>query len=129
MANQVTLDPAGYIRQTYTGDQDVTTISDTIKKTMDIIRRWQAQQPGAPLNFLIDMSNIGSQDLSARRAGSKALKSLPYNKIALFGLNTFLRHVANLVIISAGKQDKVKHFDSEAAALAWLKKERSDGQS
>ena len=122
MANQVHPDPSGYIRQTYIGDQDVMTISQTIKQTMVIVRQWQVDRPGDPLNFLIDMSKIGSQNLSARRAGSKALKSLPYNKIAIFGLNSFMTHVANLVITSAGKHARVKQFSNEAAAAAWLKK-------
>jgi hypothetical protein len=121
MANQVYTDPAGYIRQIYVGNQDVTTISQTIEHTMTIVRQHQSEHPDKPLRFLIDMRAIGDQDLSARRAGGKALKNLPYDKIAIFGLNSFMRHVANLVITSARKQDHVKQFKDEAGAVAWLK--------
>jgi hypothetical protein len=63
---------------------------------------------------------MGNQNLSARQAGGRALKGLPYNKIAIFGLNTFMRHVANLVITASNKQSRVKQFKDEASAIAWL---------
>jgi len=120
--NQVTLDPNGFIRQALIGDQDEATITDLEIKTRNITKELQANKANAPVNFLVDLRGTGRQTVSARRASLSALKELPYHKIALFGAHRFIRHVVNLIIVASRQQAKVKYFEEEAAAIAWLKK-------
>lgn len=120
MPNQVTLDPHGFIRHTYKGDQDSVTVGHVITQTMAIIRDLQAKGDPRTINLLVDLSAIDKLPLSARKAGAKALQSLPYQKIAIIGGNPFLRQVVNFVIMAARKQNKVKQLSSEATAIAWL---------
>ncbi len=122
MPNQVFLDPNGIIHHVYNGDQNGTTIKDMITETAAVIARLQAKDTNVPLNFLVNIDGIGRQSLSARQAGARALKALPYHKIALYGGNHYLRQVTNLVILAARKQKNVKHFKIESEALAWLQR-------
>ncbi len=120
MSNHVSIDPKGIICPTLEGDQDGTSISQLITKTTAIAHEFQAQNPEQPLRFLVTMRNIGSHTLPARQVGAKALRTMPYYKVAIVGAHRFIRHTVALIIMAAGKNGKVKQFHDEASAIAWL---------
>lgn len=120
MGNQISWDPAGYIRQVYEGDQTSETVSLAVQKIMVIVRELQAEDSSRPINMLVDLRNIGGQNLGARQTGGKVLKTLPYQKIAIFGGSKFLMAVAKLITTATGKQERIKQYSSETAAIKWL---------
>ena len=122
MPNRTFLDPRGFIHQILTGDQTAESLAKATKESQILVAQLQKQSGNRPVNFLIDLSQVGRQDMAMRQASAKSLQTMPFGKIALFGLDGFLKHVANLVIIASGKQSRVKQFRDEASATAWLLK-------
>jgi hypothetical protein len=119
MPNQITLDPDGFIRETYEGDQDSTSVSLAVRQTMGLIRELQAEDHSQPIKLLVDLRRVGNQNLGARQTGGKALQSLPYSKIAIFGGSKFLMAVANLLTSASGKRN-IRQFATEDDAIKWL---------
>ena len=122
MTNHVLLDRQGIIHSILEGDQDETTLDHLNAQSAKAIQRLQATQPDRPLKFLVNMSRVGSQTLSARQAAFKRLTTMSYEKIAIVGANRFIKHITALVIMASGRGARIKQFDNEAKAMEWLTK-------
>ena len=122
MLNHVSLGSDGVIRSYLEGDQDEVTVSQLINKTTDLLRSISGDGPVKTVKYLVNMSNVGTQTLNARKVGFKALTTLPYEKIAIVGNNRFVKHTVSLLIIASGQGERVQLFDEEPEALDWLHK-------
>lgn len=120
MPNKAFLGDDGLLHQLYIGDQTAETITDIVQQSEAVMRQLQKQDK--PINILVDLSKIGHQNLGARRVASYVLKHWPYRKIAIFGASSYLRHVANLMVLANGRSHMVRSFASQQAATDWLKK-------
>jgi hypothetical protein len=54
-----------------------------------------------------------------RKAAAKAIKDIKFDRVALYG-PLHLQVILTTLALVAGKRDKVKVFDSRAAAIKWL---------
>lgn len=121
MPNHVLLGSDGIIRSYLEGDQDEVAVSQLVNKTAELMHG-AGQKPDSRFDFIVDMSNVGSQTLDARKVGFKALTSMPFNRIAIVGSNRFVRHTVALLIIASGHGERVQQFDNEADALEWIRR-------
>lgn len=120
MPNRTFIDDDGLLWQVYEGDQDGETLDKTLRQTEAIMQVLLAKKTA--INILVDISKMGSQNLASRKAAAKAMKTWPFHKVAVFGTNTYLQHVVNLVAIATGHKHNVQFFANETLAKAWLKK-------
>lgn len=119
MSNKTFLNHQGYIEHHYIGDQSYA----SVKKSMTIAARLASRlkTQGEDVMILADLTRLEKSTSESRKASLEALQSLPYDKIALFGGNLYVRHLANLIIKAAGKESVVKIFAARKQAEAWLR--------
>lgn len=118
MANRTFLADDGIIWEVYEGDQDAQSVAETIAQTETILNQQLALRK--TILIIVDTSAIGSHTLGARKVAAATMKRWHYDKIALFGQSTYLRHVVNLIALATGHQHNVRYFSSEQAARHWL---------
>ena len=121
MANRVYVGDDDLMYEIYDGDQNGITVQAMVDMAWPIVEKRRAAKQ--PVLVLADIRAIGHVSLEARRAAARALTGWPYDKIALFGANTYLHHIANLIIIATRRQGKVRLFRDLASAKRWLKGE------
>ena len=109
----------GLIHQEYYGYQTAETVKEDMRRMGDLIEKLHAQSKSA--NMLLDLSGITGQDSGTRAEAFKAVKSLNYDKMALYGMNPFLKYVAKFVISTTGMGSKIGLFGSKEEATSWLK--------
>lgn len=118
MSNTISPRPDGILLSVYQPEQTYETIKDVSERTRVEIERLRAQ--GKPVRILIDISQVKTQDIGARKAALEGITSLEFDKMAVFGAGLFIKHVAGFVIQAAGKSEMVKYFDTEKEATEWL---------
>jgi hypothetical protein len=118
VANRAYLDKKGIICEFYDGDQDGASVQDMIAQTLPHVEALMAKKK--PVNILVDVHAMGHMSLFGRQAAGKALKEWPYRRIAVYGASTYLRQLANLLLLATRKGNKVRLFPNEAAARKWL---------
>ncbi|MBI3510634.1 MAG: STAS/SEC14 domain-containing protein [Bacteroidetes bacterium] len=118
MVNEVFIDHENLIRNIYRGNQDAETVTKMQDDTLLLID--QLAKKNIPVLILTDLQKIGKTNAASRSAANKALKLMVFDKVAIYGANTFLKYVANFIIMASGRSDKVKYFDTEQEAKNWL---------
>lgn len=118
MPNQVHLHTAGHIEHTYTGDQTAETIAGIVQQTTPLTKH--LRQSSKPVHILVDITDLGKLTIATRKAAAEALIRLDYDRIAIFGSNTYTKALINLIIHAAGKDRAVTIFTTKAHALGWL---------
>lgn len=117
------INPAGFIEQWFSGPQKpeslIHGVEQLVKKAKKINARSEA------VLILVDASSVPKIDgtgqmAQARKVAVKAMKSAPYNKIAVYG-NLAVQIMVNTLALVAGRRDKVKVFADRTDALRWLK--------
>lgn len=116
--NKVYLGSDGFVHVVYLGKQTAQTIKENEERIWPISE--ELAKRGKPVLMLHDLTKLGKPDSSIRKAGFEAVKSLKYDRIALFGMNTFIKYIANFVIKAAAKESKVGVFANEEEAKKWL---------
>lgn len=119
MPNEVRLGDDGFIHNVYRGDQSEASVLQVAEETLALID--ELRDRGRPVRLLVDLREMGGSSASSRRASWEALKGSDYDRIAIFGANRFLKHVANLIIRASGRADVARTFGSREQAVAWLK--------
>lgn len=119
MTNKAYIDDEGIICEAYEGVEDGPSIQDMVAQTTPLIEQIKGRK--LPVRILVDLTSMRSISLHGRQAASEALKTWHYQKIAVYGANLYMRHIANLILLATNKGRKVKLFPSQAAARAWLK--------
>jgi|SRR3989344_3599926 len=118
MSNKVILGKNDIIFNIYQGDQTTTTVANVVSKTRNIIEILRRKKQ--PVYILADLSKMGKSNFGSRLESVEALKTMRYNKVALFGANLFVKHLANFIIIASGRQNKIKYCNSKDEAIKWL---------
>lgn len=119
MSHHVFLNEDGFLEQVYIGDQTGEGVDRAIAIATNIIE--QLQKDGKPVLIIVDSSKLGKLSTPTRKSSVEALRSIYYDKVAIFGANAFSKAMVNLIIHASGKRRKVRIFDNRSAAEKWLK--------
>jgi hypothetical protein len=118
MPNHVSVIDEHSIRLTLVGDQTEVNFAPTAQEAEVLAN--EARAANRSINVLVDVTQVGHVTLGVRQLSAKNLREWPLNRVAIFGANTYLRHLANLVIVATGNQ-KSRLFKTEEEALVWLR--------
>src|SRR5688572_911053 len=88
----------GLIRNIYQGDQSTSTVEQVEEQLLPLISRLRSQ--GKQVLILTDISKVGRIPLSARTRGLQLLKSLDFDKVAIYGPSRLQKTLVNLIILS-----------------------------
>src|SRR5687768_11655097 len=111
--NQAFINKDGIVEIIYHGDQNI----ETMQELIALIKSLISELPGK-VDYLIDVSDAGHSTLSARRAVFAALKQLRIHRQAIFGGNTYIKSLINMMIRAVGKNSAFRYFGSRAEAEA-----------
>jgi hypothetical protein len=81
-----------------------------------------AQEHGDSIDWLIDLSKMGTATSRARKILVEVSGHPSINKYAFAGASVFVRTVANFIAAAAG-QTNARYFATEADALGWIRGE------
>ena len=121
MANKISLNPDGYVEVIMDGEQSYMTIDSMRYDAVDMLG--QLQSENKPRLGLIDLTKQSNYTTDTNKAAMKTLESLTYEKVALFGANTFLTDVVKAIILAMGRTETTKIFKDRESAIAWLKEQ------
>lgn len=119
MANKIFLNPDGYVEVVMDGEQSYMTIDSMKYDAVDMLS--QLQNEGKPRLGLIDLTKQSNYTADTNKAAMKNLESLNYEKVAMFGANTFLTDVVKAIILAMGRSHNTQIFKDRESAVAWLK--------
>jgi hypothetical protein len=85
-----------------------------------------AHEHGDNIDWLIDLSQMTTATLKARRILAEASGHPSIKRYAFSGASVFIRTVANF-IAAAGGQKNARHFGTQEEALGWLREGAGDG--
>lgn len=108
----------GLIYKAYIGDQN----GDTIRKlwkTMDKLVK-ELREKKKPVLILVDLSKLGKTHLSARKIEVEFIRSLDFDKAAIFGDTLFTRALAKVILAASGMSFKIGFFNTQAEGQRWL---------
>ena len=117
-ANRIFLNPDGYIEVAIVGDQTHMAFERLHYDAADLMELLEKQ--GKKRLGLIDVSKEGDFSPESNKAAMQILESLPYDKLAIFGVNKVRAAVARAVILAIGKSGNTKLFVDRQSALDWL---------
>lgn len=118
MANKVELDSEGYIYQKLKSDMTAKDLEEDLPKILELEK--QLIKKGLPIKLLLDVSSKPKADTDARKAGVANLKKMNFEKLAIYGINPYLKYVIVFVLSASGQGDKIKAFKDERQARDWL---------
>ena len=72
---------------------------------------------------LINLTYVKEADSGARKAAFDYIMDLDFDKFAVFGANSYMQIVANLVMHATTKEDKIRLFTTKDEAKEWLQSE------
>jgi hypothetical protein len=102
----------------FEGDQTEAAFIGIAQETEMLVN--EAKAAGRPANVLVNVKKVGKVTLAVRQLAAGRLRKWPLHRVAIFGANTYLRHLTNLVIMATGNRG-TKVFNTEKEARAWLK--------
>jgi hypothetical protein len=117
--NRVFLGRDGLIYNHHVGDQTGESVRRMIGDIASISSKLGSERK--PVLALIDLSKLGNQNTAARQAASEGLKSLQFDRVAIYGRDPILRYIVSLVVRASGKGDTVKYFVSKSKAISFLR--------
>jgi len=114
--------PAGFVEQKYVGDQTAASVLRGRKQLERCAKKLLDEHKD--LLILIDITELGKTDTESRIAGVRGIKSVPYERAAMYGsLSTQV--LVNTLALVAGKKDNTRAFSDRTEALKWLLGRRS----
>lgn len=116
--NEVFIRADGVIYKSFRGDQTCESIKRSREETEKLIQELRAQKKPVPM--LVDLSALGKTTLSARNEEIETIRSLNFDKAAVFGQNFTNRKLAEIIVTFSGMEYKIKFFNSELEAYNWL---------
>lgn len=75
---------------------------------------------GKPILVLVDISNQKSLPSRVHQATVDSINNNPFERIALFGADKYLRVAVNMLITAIGQGNRIKLFGTPGEAEAWL---------
>jgi len=121
--NRICLHPDGYIEVIIEGDQTHISFERLGFDAADLMELLQKQ--GKKRLGLIDVSKEGDFSPESNKAAMQILESLPYDKLAIYGVNKVRAAIARAVILAIGKTHNTKLFVDRQSALEWLQEQQS----
>jgi hypothetical protein len=121
MANKISLNPDGYVEVIMDGEQTYMTIDSMRYDAVDMLG--QLQKEGKPRLGLVNLTGQANYTADTNKAAMKNLESLNYEKVAMYGANTFLTEVTKAIILAMGRSETTKIFKDRESAVAWLKEQ------
>lgn len=118
MSNKVFRNRQGIIECHVVGAQDVKSITQMGQEIKKLLAEPKAE--GQPRLVLDDITHIGKVPSPGRRLVSSLAKTLPYDRLAMYGTNGVLRFGANLIIRASGRGRRLKYFTDRRKAIDWL---------
>ncbi len=79
----------------------------------------------AKIPILVSLAELTNIPMQARRFGISWIEEAWVGNIAVYGANTFIRYLVNLIIRAAGKSD-FKLFKTREDAEAWLRTNQTE---
>lgn len=83
-----------------------------------------AKDPGRKLNYLIDLTPVGSLSYTSERARNAYIRLAKIEKnlrkVAIVGEGVFLKAIVNTIMGVIGKADSVKWFATKEEAREWI---------
>lgn len=113
--------PAGFIEQSYRGYQTAASVEKSIAALEHCAAEIRRQKQ--PVLVLIDITKLRRTTLAARRAGLSGIKTVAFDKAAMYG-PMWTQNLVNTLALVAGKKHKVRAFDDRSEAVRWLKSKR-----
>lgn len=110
----------GVVYTVYFGDQTQDSITQNGKQVSGLID--QQVKKHKPILILSDISQIGQINLGARKVGLELIRDLPYEKLAIVGVNFITQQLVKTVVIASGRGFKIQIFDNQKEAKKWLLK-------
>lgn len=101
-------------------DHNLTTedVDELIKKMRQLENKLHQQEK--PALILCKLNGIQTTSSAVRFKGAEGIKSLNYDKCAVYGTNSLVRTLSELVIAIAGVGNRTKLFKTEQEAREWL---------
>ncbi len=119
MANTIELQSDGILMSVYQPVQTYEAIHDVTLETQKLIEKVRAE--GKPVLILIDIRQVTTQDIGARKAALEGITNLRFDKMAVFGATLFIKHVTKFILQMSGKSDFIRYFETQDEAVRWLK--------
>ena len=116
--NRVFVNDKGIIEIHVVGDQTVESVRAMGDEAQHLTKRKQAA--GEPVLILDNILQMGQVPPEGRKVVVEYGKKLHYQRLAMVGKGSVLRLGANLLIQAVGKAERVRYFEDQAAAIAWL---------
>lgn len=73
-----------------------------------------------PAFLLMNLTNVEKMTSEARKSVLQAMGTLPFDQLAIFGGQVYIRTVARFLITISGRVGEIKYFSHEAEARVWL---------
>lgn len=118
LRNEVSLTKAGIILKVFRGDQTVQSIKEFREETEKLIEGLRAKEQ--KVLVLVDLSHLGKTTVFARSEEIESIRSLDFDKAAVFGSSFINRKMAEIIVHFSGMEYKIKFFNSEKEAESWL---------
>lgn len=117
MSFQIKEEP-GYIFVSLEGainGEELTQLLDQMQKIVQQVRAKQVEP-----KCIVDISKLSSVDSSARRVGVSHIDAFDFAKVAFVGKHGSIGAVAEMIVVTTGRSEKMKFFDDLASAETWL---------
>jgi hypothetical protein len=120
---KIFINPSGFVEQHFFGELDPESILDGLMQLRAYAKKLNSEDK--KVLILEDVSKISKVEFlspkmaEVRKAAAKAIKDIKFDRVALYG-PLHLQVILTTLALVAGKRDKVKVFDSRAAAIKWL---------
>jgi hypothetical protein len=120
---KIFINPSGFIEQHYSGELEPQTIIDGLNKLKSYSKKLNSKNQ--PVLILEDVSKITKLEFlspkmaAIRKAAAKAVKEINFERAAVYG-PLHIQIIITTLALVAGKRDKLRAFESRAAAIKWL---------
>jgi ABC-type transporter Mla MlaB component len=119
MPYELSMGDDGILRLAFIGDIDA---EDVLAYVEEYTPFSEAAIETGPLRILVDASQVGKVSSSARKALVEVYRAPGTEMMttAIVGANRYIRVLAGFIMKALGRKG-LRFFDSEEAALAWLR--------
>ena len=103
------------------GELEVDTLRVILKRADSLIDRMKKEQKQA--RVLVDVEQLETVKLESRKYGVNWLRKSHYDRISVYGKNTFMKYFVNMLV--SVLDNNMRYFDNKQEAQKWLQKQRA----
>ena len=112
------IDKDGLIHNIYVGDQTVSKLKKSTEELLGLTT--SLREHNKPILVLTDITKLGKIGLQARGYAVEMVKTIEFDKVAIFGNPKAIERVVNFIILASGRGYKMQYFSSKTDAKKWL---------